>query len=89
MGFKQSLGVKDTETIVTYSVMMWYTQEFRNLFSSEEDLDTFTDLIIFETNDAYIKGNMPVNIQVLKYIPQSLLFIRSEFKSTALKSIQQ
>jgi len=63
INFLKSLGVKDTETIVTYSVMMWYTQEFRNLFSSEEDLDTFTDLIIFETNDAYIKGNMPVRIQ--------------------------
>ena len=59
----QALGESDTTTVVTYTIMMWYTQEFRNLFSSTEDMDTFTDLIILETNEAYISGNMPVSFE--------------------------
>ena len=56
----KALGEADTTTIVTYTVMMWYTKEFRDLFSSQDDLDTFTDLIILETNEAYISGHIPV-----------------------------
>merc|ERR1711892_1236549 len=59
----KALGEADTETIVTYTVMMWHTQEFSNLFSSVEDMDTFTDLIILETNEAYINSNIPARIQ--------------------------
>jgi len=61
----QALGESDTDTVVTYTVMMWYTQEFRDLFASTEDMDTFTDLIILETNEAYISGSIPVRIQKL------------------------
>ena len=47
--------------MVTYTVMMWYTPEFRKLFASVDDMDTFTDLIILETNEAYINGDIPVS----------------------------
>jgi len=58
----RALGEADTDTIVTYTVMMWFTKEFSDLFETREDLDAFTDLIILETNEAYINGNMPVRV---------------------------
>jgi len=61
--YLKSLGESDTTTVVTYTVMLWYTQEFRNLFATSADMDAFTDLVILETNEAYISGNMPVRIQ--------------------------
>ena len=59
--FSQALGEADTDTIVTYTVMMWFTKEFSDLFETREDLDAFTDLIILETNEAYINGNITVS----------------------------
>jgi len=59
----KSLGESDTTTVVTYSVMFWYTQEFKNLFTTVADMDTFLDLIITETNEAYESGDIPVRIQ--------------------------
>jgi len=61
--YLQSIGESDTETVVTYSVMLWYTKEFRSLFTTYSDMDAFTDLIILETNDGYINGNIPVRVE--------------------------
>merc|ERR1719369_1094872 len=58
----KELGKADTTTIVTYTVMIWYTEEFKQLFSSTEDIEAFTDLVILETNQAYISGNIPVRV---------------------------
>ena len=51
---------KDTTTVVTYSVMLWYTPEFRNTFSTEADMEAFVNLVIEETNQGYINSNIPV-----------------------------
>ena len=52
---------KDTTTVVTYSVMLWYTPEFRNTFSTEADMEAFVNLVIEETNQGYINSNIPVS----------------------------
>ena len=57
----KALGEEDSTTVATYSVMIWYTPEFRALFSSEGDLDVFVDLIFLETNVGYENSEIPVS----------------------------
>ena len=51
---------KDTTTVITYSVMIWYTPEFRNTFFTEADMEAFVNLVIEETNQGYINSQIPV-----------------------------
>ena len=51
---------KDTTTVITYSVMLWYTPEFRNTFFAEADMEAFVNLVIEETNQGYINSQIPV-----------------------------
>ena len=51
---------KDTTTVVKYSVMLWYTPEFRNTFFAEADMEAFVNLVIEETNQGYINSQIPV-----------------------------
>ena len=56
----RELTQKDTTTVVTYSVMLWYTPEFRNTFFAEDDMEAFVNLVIEETNQGYINSQIPV-----------------------------
>ena len=51
---------QDSTSLVTYSVMLWYSPEFRNTFISEADLEAFVNLVIEETNQGYINSKIPV-----------------------------
>jgi len=53
-------GLRDSTSIVTYSIMIWYTPQFRALFPSQLDMELFVDLIFIETNQGYINSQMPV-----------------------------
>ena len=41
--------------------MIWYTPQFLAQFSSEEDMNTFVDLIFTETDQGYINSGIPVS----------------------------
>ena len=58
--FLQDEGLSDTTTNVTYSVMIWYTPQFRAQFSDEGDMNKFVDLMFKFTNQGYINSNIPV-----------------------------
>jgi len=53
-------GKLDSDTMVSYSIMIWYTPQFRATFSSEEEMDLFIDQIFAETNQGYINSQIPV-----------------------------
>ena len=55
-------GVADTTTVVTYTIMLWYTPQFYALFASDSDMDVFIDLIFEETNQGYINSEIPVRV---------------------------
>ena len=65
--FLQDQGLEDNTTLVTYSIMIWYTPEFKELFASEDDLDLFIDLVFEETNQGYINSLMPVQRRYLVF----------------------
>ena len=49
----------DNTTVVTYSVMFYYTPEFA---ASTSDIPGFIDQVIAESNQGYINSNIPVRI---------------------------
>lgn len=53
-------GEEDSETMVSFSVMIWYTPEFRATFISDEEMMVFIDLIFTETNQGYINSEIPL-----------------------------
>ena len=57
----QKQGREDTTSIVTYTIMIWYTPQFLALFSSESDMNSFVDLVFAETNQGYINSDIPVS----------------------------
>ena len=57
----QKQGREDTTSIVTYTIMIWYTPQFLALFSSEADMNSFVDLVFAETNQGYINSDIPVS----------------------------
>jgi len=57
----EALGREDSSTIVTYSVMLYYTPE---LAATTPDVQTFMDQIIADTNEGYINSNIPVRIKI-------------------------
>ena len=59
--FMKEHGEADHETLVTYSVMLWFTPEFQATFSSDTEMETFIDLMFMETNQGYINSQIPVS----------------------------
>ena len=49
--------------MVSFSVMIWYTPEFRATFTSDEEMMVFIDLIFTETNQGYINSEIPVSLR--------------------------
>ena len=52
-------GVEDNSTIVTYSVMFYYTPEFASITS---DIAGYIDQVIAETNQGYENSGIPVRV---------------------------
>ena len=52
--------VEDTTTIVTYSVMFYYTQAFED---ATADIEGFLDQVVTITNTGYINSLIPVRVQ--------------------------
>ena len=68
-------GVADTTTVVTFTVMLWYTPQFYALFASDADMHKFIDLIFEETNQGYINSEIPIRIakhEVLEHVTSTL-----------------
>jgi len=53
-------GKSDSVTVVNYSIMIWYTPQFRATFPSDEEMNLFIDQIFDETNQGYINSEIPV-----------------------------
>merc|ERR1719357_1577111 len=53
-------GKDDSTTVVTYSVMFYYTPEFASI---TEDIPLFVSQVIAETNQGYINSGIPVRIR--------------------------
>ena len=51
---------EDTTTIVTYSVMFYYTQAFED---ATADIEGFLDRVVTITNTGYINSQVPVRVQ--------------------------
>ena len=55
-------GVNDTTTVVTYSVMIYYTPEFA---AATPDIEGWVDQVLAESNQGYVNSQMPVRITKL------------------------
>ena len=55
-------GAKDTTTVVTYSVMIYYTPDFASV---TPDIEGWVDQVLAETNQGYINSLIPVRIAKL------------------------
>merc|ERR1712002_265536 len=53
-------GKDDSTTVVTYSVMFYYTPEFASI---TDDIPLFVSQVIAETNQGYINSGIPVRIR--------------------------
>jgi len=53
-------GKDDSRTIVTYSVMFYYTPEFEAI---TDDIPLFVRQVIAETNQGYINSNVPLRVK--------------------------
>merc|ERR1712168_1044606 len=56
------LGAEDTTTVVTYSVMIYYTPDFASI---TPDIEGWVDQVLAETNQGYINSQIPVRITKL------------------------
>merc|ERR550539_1335477 len=52
----------DTTTVVTYSIMFYYTQEFED---TTADIDGFIEQVLAETNQGYINSQIPLRASKL------------------------
>merc|ERR1711890_164196 len=52
-------GKDDSSTLVTYSVMFYYTPEFAAI---TDDIPLFVSQVIAETNQGYINSGIPVRV---------------------------
>ena len=52
-------AISDRSTVVTYSVMFYYTPEFQAVTA---DIDGYIDQIIDETNQGYVNSKIPVRV---------------------------
>ena len=74
----QDQGETDTTTVVDFTVMVWYTPQFRATFWSPEDMMVFIDLIFAEANQGFMNSNIPVRFPLCvpyQYFSASLLII--------------
>merc|ERR1712180_407476 len=55
-----AMGRQDTTTVVTYSVMFWYTKEFADVTT---DIPLFISQVIAQTNQGYINSKVPVRVK--------------------------
>ena len=55
-------GARDTSTVVTYSVMIYYTPDFAAV---TPDIEGWVDQVLAETNEGYINSQIPVRITKL------------------------
>jgi len=55
-----AMGREDTTTVVTYSVMFWYTKKFADV---TPDIPLFISQVIAETNQGYINSKVPVRVK--------------------------
>merc|ERR1711962_1073123 len=55
-----AMGRQDTTTVVTYSVMFWYTKEFADVTT---DIPLFISQVIAETNQGYINSKVPFRVK--------------------------
>jgi len=55
-------GKDDSTTVVTYSVMIYYTPEFEAV---TDDIPLFVSQVIAETNQGYINSGLPLRIRLL------------------------
>jgi len=53
-------GRDDSTTVVTYSVMFYYTPEFASI---TDDIPLFVSLMIAETNQGYINSEIPLRVR--------------------------
>jgi len=53
-------GKDDSTTVVTYSVMFYYTPEFASI---TDDIPLFVSQVIAETNQGYINSGIPVRVR--------------------------
>merc|ERR1711962_1682965 len=56
---KMEMGRSDSTTVVTYTVMFYYTPEFAAV---TEDIPLFVSQVIAETNQGYINSGIPVRV---------------------------
>ena len=73
---------QDSTSLVTYSVMLWYTPEFRNTFISEADLEAFVNLVIEETNQGYINSKIPVCVLLIQFFNWHIKYPRCALRSS-------
>ena len=68
-----ALGDSDQDTVVEYSVTVYYTQEF---LESTSDPGAFIDHLVAETNQGYINSGVPLRVRlhcaVLSSVPDGL-----------------
>jgi len=57
---KLQQGKDDNTTIVTYSVMFYYTKEFA---AFTEDIPMYVSQVVAETNQGYINSNIPLRVK--------------------------
>ena len=55
-----STDISDRSTVVTYSVMFYYTPEFQAVTA---DIDGYIDQVIDETNQGYVNSKIPVRVK--------------------------
>jgi len=53
-------GRSDSNQIVDYSVMIWYTPQFKESFISDVQFDIFIEKLFTETNQGYKNSRIPV-----------------------------
>merc|ERR1712180_62232 len=53
-------GKDDSTTIVTYSVMFYYTKEFAKV---TDDIPLYVEQVVAETNQGYINSNIPLRVK--------------------------
>merc|ERR1712180_536408 len=72
-----AMGRQDTTTVVTYSVMFWYTKEFADV---TPDIPLFISQVIAETNQGYINSKVPfrVKTQCIKQVDFAEVFDGNE-----------
>merc|ERR1711962_1260723 len=74
---------QDTTTVVTYSVMFWYTKEFADVTT---DIPLFISQVIAETNQGYI--NSKVNVRVKTHCIKQVDFAEQNDGTTMLTTFE-